>query len=245
MKVNIQQSERDRIIEEHTHMIRYITGRFAIRLPRHIDIEDLESAGAIGLIDAVDKFDASKGIKLKTYAEIRIRGAILDELRSRDYLPRSVREKCTHLKVAYAEMENKLGRSATDEEIADYLNINMDDFYRLLREINTGASISLSDLGFDDESSRSEEIFVDHSTPDFTEILYDKEKKERLAKAIGLLPEKERLVISLYYYDELTLKEIGEVVGLTESRVCQIHSKAMFRLKGRIRSIDSHADLAM
>ncbi len=245
MKPYNKKSERDRLIEEHIPMIRYVAGRFAIKLPKHVDIEDLESAGTIGLIDAVDKFDPSKGIKLKTYAEIRIRGAILDELRSRDYLPRSVREKCSHVKTAYAEMENKLGRSATDEEIANYLNIDINAFYKMLQDINTGSSISLSDLGVDDDHARSEEMFVDNSSPEISEILYDKEKKKCLARAIGSLPEKERLVISLYYYDELTLKEIGEVVGLTESRVCQIHSKAMFRIKGKIRANSSKAESAV
>jgi len=240
MKSDSKHSERNRLIEENVSMIRYIAGRFAIRLPKHIDVEDLESAGTIGLIDAVDKFDPSRGIKLKTYAEIRIRGAILDELRSRDYLPRSVREKCTMVKAAYSEMENRLGRSATDEEIAQRLNIDLDEFYVLMRDINTGSSISLSELGFGDDQGKSPDIFVDNSSPDHSEQLSYKQNRARLARAIDSLPEKERLVISLYYYDELTLKEIGEVIGVTESRVCQIHSKAMFRVKGRIRAQENN-----
>ena len=227
--------ERKRLIEENAPMVRYIAGRIAIRIPKHVDVFDLESAGLIGLIDAIDRFDPSRGIKLQTYAEFRVRGAILDELRARDWLPRSVRDKYSNLKATYSHLEGKLGRSATDEEVAGYMGINLEEFHSILNDVNSGAVINLGDVGLNDEDAgRAHNLFVDNSIPDVSHSASENEIRELLARAIDSLPEKERLVIALYYYEELTLKEIGEVLGVSESRVCQINTKAVSRLKGRM-----------
>lgn len=227
--------ERKRLIEENAPMVRYVAGRIAIRVPKHVDVFDLESAGLIGLIDAIDKFDPSRGIKLQTYAEFRVRGAILDELRARDWLPRSVRGKYSNLKAAYVDLERKLGRSATDEEVAEYMRIDLEEFHSIVNDVNSGAVINLGDIGFDDRKGEmAHNLLLDSETPDASRVVAEKEGRERLAMAIDSLPEKERLVIALYYYEELTLKEAGEVLGVSESRVCQIHTKAICRLKGRM-----------
>jgi len=233
--------ERESLIVEHVPLVRYLVGRIAIRLPRHIDRGDLESAGLVGLIDAVDKFDPSRQIKLKTYAEFRIRGAILDELRSRDWLPRSVRDKCNALDAAYLEVERKFGRPARDEEVAEYMELGMEAFYAIVNEVNSGAIINMCDIGFnDDDESMAYNLLLDSSIPDFSSLLSAKDGRKRLAKGIDSLPEKERLVIALYYYEELTLKEVGEVLGVSESRVSQIHTKAICRLKGRVNGEKIH-----
>ena len=220
---------------EHAPLVRYVAGRIAIRLPKHIDVADLESAGLIGLIDAVDKFDSSRKVKLKTYAEFRIRGAILDELRSRDWLPRSLRDKCSLLESAYVEMEGKFGRAVKDEEVAAYMEVSLDEFYSIVNDARGSAVINMGDMGLDNAGGEmAHNLLLDRSIPDFSTVIFEKEGRARLIKAVDSLPEKERLVIALYYYEELTLKEIGAVLGVTESRVSQIHTKAVCRLKTRL-----------
>ena len=231
---------RAKIINEFAPLIKYIASRIAIRLPPHIDLNDLINAGVIGLIDAIEKFDASKQIKFKTYAEFRIRGAILDELRSMDWVPRSVRQKARKVEDAYAKLEYNLGRPASDEEVATQMNIDMESFYRLLSETASVSLLSLDDLGEDDTdlSKRNllEYIIQDERDWPSHKIRYA-EVRGMVAKAIQSLPEKERMVISLYYYDELTMKEIGHVLKFTESRVSQIHTKAVLRLRSKMQKI--------
>jgi RNA polymerase sigma factor for flagellar operon FliA len=231
---------RAKIINEFAPLIKYIASRIAIRLPPHIDLNDLINAGVIGLIDAIDKFDASKQIKFKTYAEFRIRGAILDELRSMDWVPRSVRQKARKVEEAYSKLEYNLGRPASDEEVARELNLDIDTFYHLLSETASVSLLSLDDLGEDDAdlSKRNliEYIIQDEKDWPSHKIRYA-EVRDMVSKAILSLPEKERMVISLYYYDELTMKEIGHVLKFTESRVSQIHTKAVLRLRSKMQKI--------
>lgn len=231
---------RGKIINEFAPLIKYIASRIAIRLPPHIDLNDLINAGVIGLIDAIEKFDASKQIKFKTYAEFRIRGAILDELRSMDWVPRSVRQKARKVEDTIAKLEYALGRPAKDEEVAKEMNIDMESFYRLLSETASVSLLSLDDLGEDDTdlSRRNllEYIIQDERDWPSHKLRYA-EVSTMVAKAIQSLPEKERMVISLYYYDELTMKEIGHVLKFTESRVSQIHTKAVLRLRSKMNKI--------
>jgi RNA polymerase sigma factor FliA len=231
---------RGKIINEFAPLIKYIASRIAIRLPPHIDLNDLINAGVIGLIDAIEKFDAGKQIKFKTYAEFRIRGAILDELRSMDWVPRSVRQKARKVEDAYARLEYSLGRPASDDEVAKEMNVDMDTFHRLLSDTASVSLLSLDDLGEDDSdlSKRNLLEFIIQDDKDWPshKIRYA-EVSTLVAKAIQSLPEKERMVISLYYYDELTMKEIGHVLKFTESRVSQIHTKAILRLRSKMQKI--------
>jgi RNA polymerase sigma factor for flagellar operon FliA len=231
---------RAKVINEFAPLIKYIASRIAMRLPPHIDIHDLINAGVIGLIDAMEKFDASKNIKFKTYAEFRIRGAMLDELRSMDWVPRSIRQKARKIEEAYGRLEALLGRPASDEEVAIELDIDMDSFYRLLSETASVSLLSLDDLGEDnqDASKRNLLEYIMQDEKDWpTHKIGLGEIREMVAKAIQSLPEKERMVISLYYYDELTMKEIGHVLKFTESRVSQIHTKSVLRLRSKMQKI--------
>lgn len=236
----LQPEVRDKIIRDFAPLIKYIATRLAMRLPPHIDIHDLINAGVIGLIDAIDKFDASKEIKFKTYAEFRIRGAMLDELRSMDWVPRSVRQKARKVEEAYTRLEGMLGRPAKDEEVARELDIDIDSFYKLLSETASVSLLSLDDFG-EDNTNLSKRNLLEFIMQDEkvwpTYQLGLAEIRELVANAIKSLPEKERMVISLYYYDELTMKEIGQVLKFTESRVSQIHTKAILRLRSKMERI--------
>ncbi|MFW5870217.1 MAG: FliA/WhiG family RNA polymerase sigma factor [Candidatus Sumerlaeota bacterium] len=230
-------SERNAMVEEYLPLVKYVASRIAGRLPSQVERGDLENAGVIGLIDAIDKFDSSRKIKFKTYAEFRIKGAILDELRALDWVPRSTRQKATRLEKAFAELEQELGRAASDHEVVEHLGIDFDTYHSMLSEAKGISLISLDEVqGDDDEDSDRNllEFLADPEAVDPAEELNLHQIYEIVAQAIDQLPEKERLVISLYYYDELTMKEIGEVLDITESRVSQIHTKAVMRLRGRL-----------
>ena len=233
-------AEREALILEHTPIIRFVAGRIAMRLPAHISLDDLMSAGVLGLIDAVDRFDPAQNVKFKTYAEFRIRGAILDELRAMDWVPRSIRRKSGKLEDVYNQLQTQLGRAATDEEVAEELDIDLDDLYRLLDEVKGVSLLSLDDqngpLGNLDPD-RIMQALSREEGEDPLVMLGLAELRDQMASAIESLPEKERLVVSLYYYDELTMREIGEVLGYTESRISQMHTKAILRLKGRLKSL--------
>ncbi|MBI2875375.1 MAG: FliA/WhiG family RNA polymerase sigma factor [Candidatus Tectomicrobia bacterium] len=229
---------REGFILKYAPLIKFIAHRIAVRLPSHIEVNDLINAGIIGLMDAVEKFDPAREIQFKTYAEFRIRGAILDELRSRDWVPRSVRRKSNLLADTYARLERELGRPAEDEEIARALRISLEEFRTILNQVNGVSLISLDELlaAPDGENGRPLwETLSDLSEDDPSWKVNLHEVKCFLAKAIDELTPKERMVISLYYYEELTMKEIGEVLQVTESRVSQLHAKAILRLRGKIR----------
>jgi RNA polymerase sigma factor for flagellar operon FliA len=219
---------KEQIVLEHTPLIRYIVNRIAVRLPSHIDLDDLHNTGVIGLMDAIEKYDPDKNCKFKTYAEFRIKGAILDQLRSLDWVPRSVRQKSRRLEKAYGEVEQRLGRSASEDEVADSLGLQIDKFHDLLNQVRGISLVNLEEIrGTNTDGDRAgtfADIIEDvHSENPFASLKLN-ETKHVIADTIATLPEKERLVISLYYYEDLNMKEIGNILGITESRVCQIHT---------------------
>jgi RNA polymerase sigma factor for flagellar operon FliA len=236
----ITEAEREELVTKYAPLVKTIAGRLALRLPQHISQDDLTSAGLMGLLDAIDKFDVDKGVEFKSYAEFRIKGAMIDELRSMDWVPRSVRKNAKMLTEAYSRVENKEMRPAQDEEVAAELGIGMDAFYKLLDE-SRGISI-FNEYDMQINNTSGSEGQSDGAT---YEIGYDQSPLQTLKKtelvgviagAIDKLPKNERTAVSLYYYEELTMKEIGEVMGYTESRVSQLHTKAVLRLKNSLKS---------
>lgn len=231
---------RDRLVTEYAPLIKYIAQKIAARLPANIELDDLMSSGVIGLMDAIEKYDATRDNKFKTYAEFRIRGAILDELRAQDWVPRSVREKAKVLERCYMRLEQKNGRQATDEEICDELKISQEEYHDLLNQVRSVSLLSYDDLmNFSKSDKRSLHGLTEGGgskvpTP-FSEITLASVKR-LISEAIRELPEKQRLVLSLYYYEDLNLKEIGRVLDVTESRVSQLHTQAVLRLKAKLRS---------
>lgn len=233
-------SQKEDLILQFAPLIKLIVNRIALRLPPHVDSEDLINSGVIGLMDAIEKYDPTKGTSFKTYAEFRIKGAILDELRTLDWFPRSIRQKVNRLESAYANLERQLGRAATDEEVAAALNVDLDEFYEILAQASAVSLVSLYDTGREDGEERSLLECINSGEDDPARLLESQEIYEIVGQAIERLPEKERIVVSLYYYDELTMKEIGQVLSLTESRVSQIHTKAVLRLRAKLRNLKDH-----
>ncbi len=238
---HVDRNWREQMVLQYAPMIKYIASRLALRLPSHISLEDLISSGIIGLIDAVQKFDATKKINFKTYAEFRIKGAMLDELRSLDWIPRSVRKKSHLLDNAYDQLQRTLGRPAEAEEVAELLDLSLEEFYELLDETK---SVSLVALEEGRKSPGGHASFLenelleniqDHDARDSLLAAHFSELQEIMVQAIEALPDKEKLLISLYYYEELTMKEIGQIMGYTESRISQLHTQAMYRLKHKLR----------
>ncbi len=231
--------DRDEMILKHTTLVKYVAHRLAMRLPPHVSIEDLWSAGVIGLMDALNKFDPGKKVRFKTYAEFRIKGAMLDEIRSQDYFPRSVRQKARQLEKAYQTLQKKKGRRVEDEEVAQELGLSLDTYYDMVNETH-GTFFLDAGNAWRESSSFPDEGLADQIIGQLENnpfLLFSQEEvKKIIAQAIEDLPIKERMVISLYYYQDLTLKEIGEVLDFTESRICQIHSKAILKLKSKIAS---------
>jgi RNA polymerase sigma factor for flagellar operon FliA len=237
----IPPSLKEQIVLEHTPLIRYIVNRIAVRLPSHIDLDDLHNTGVIGLMDAIEKYDPDKNCKFKTYAEFRIKGAILDQLRSLDWVPRSVRQKSRKLERAYGEVEQRLGRSATEDEVADSLGLQIDKFHDLLNQVRGISLVNLEEIRGNNADGDRSGTFADiiedvHSENPFASLKL-LETKHVISDTIASLPEKERLVISLYYYEDLNMKEIGSILGITESRVCQIHTKSVMRLRSKLKGM--------
>jgi RNA polymerase sigma factor for flagellar operon FliA len=229
------EQEREQQLVRYLPLVKYLAMRILSRLPSHVELDDLINYGIIGLMDAVDKFDRSRGVKFKTYAELRIRGSILDGLRELDWVPRSYRRRQRELERAYRKLESELGRSATDEEVAAELQIGLEDYFTLLDDLKGVQIGSIEAISREGEENLVEYIpDREENTP--TYIMEKLELQEVLATGIDKLPEKERLVLSLYYYEGLTMKEVGAVLGITESRVSQLHSKAVLRLRGRLKS---------
>jgi RNA polymerase sigma factor for flagellar operon FliA len=231
------QKLRDRLILTYAPLVKYVAGRLGSGLPAHVDDEDLASYGLLGLIGAIERYDPGRDVKFETYAMGRIKGAIIDELRSLDWVPRSVRSKARQIERTIAELEAKLARAPTDEEIAGKLGVSEEELDDDLSQISRTSIAALDELwtvsGGGDQVSLIDTI-EDTSGPSPTTALDETELREAMADAIARLPEREKIVITLYYYEELTLREIGEVLGVTESRVSQLHTKAVLRLKARL-----------
>lgn len=222
---------RNQIAEYYLPLVKVVAGRTAISLPSHIDKDDLISSGFFGLIDAIEKFEINRNIKFETYASVRIRGAIIDYLRAKDWLPITMRQKIRKYEQTIAKLEAELGRSATDEEIAEALGLTADELKNLINQCNSSTIIPL------EEYLQTDHLESTKFNPE--ETAQKSELKEILAKVINRLPEKERLVVSLYYYDELTLKEISLIMKLSEARISQLHTKAIFRMRGYLAKVKS------
>ncbi len=230
-----EESRREELIKEFAHVIRAMAHRLAFRLPAYLDAEDLISVGTIGLMDAMEKYDPGREAKFKTYAEFRIRGAMLDEIRSMDWVPRSVHERISLLQKTHTELLSRLGRPPTDDEVALELNMSRDELDDFLTRARGAVMISIDDLSLQEpDGHKIVKMLADTQNPDPLSMLVNERERERIGQAIQDLPEKERLVLTLYYYEELTMKEIGELLKVTESRVCQIHTKAILRLKAHL-----------
>lgn len=239
-EIEITPENREEVIKRYSPMIKYVANRIAMRLPPHIEVDDLISVGVLGLMDAISKYDSTRGAKFKTYAEFRVRGAILDELRSLDWVPRSIRQKASQVDKVVQELQAKLSRSPEDEEVAKEMGLNLDQFHDTLNETKSMPVFSLEDLGLAKDSGEQQSLLdclAGKADADPQTQIRLVELKEIIAKAIDGLPEKERLMVSLYYYEELTMKEIGAVLEITESRVSQIHSKAVYRLRTKLKAI--------
>lgn len=236
---HVPPSLKEQIVIEHNSLIRYIVNRIAVRLPSHIDLDDLHSTGVIGLMDAIDKYDPTKNCRFKTYAEFRIKGAILDQLRALDWVPRSVRQKSRRLDTAYNEVEQRLGRAATEDEVADSLGLDLDELHTMINQVRGISIVNLDELRLtgDGAAPAYADVFEDVKAENPFTTLKSRELRASVGGCIGDLPEKERLVMSLYYYEDLNMKEIGQVLSITESRVCQIHTKAVSRLRSKLAEV--------
>ena len=232
---------RDQLILHYSPLVKYVAGRVAVGLPANIEQADLISYGIFGLIDAIDKYDRTRNIKFETYAISRIRGAIIDELRAIDWVPRSVRFKAREVEKAYAALENKLKRPPSDQEIAQEMGISIEDLNHIYTQLSSVSLIALDELmsveGEKGDKLSLLETLEDTKTAGPMEAFESEEMKEILVTAINRLPEREKKVITFYYFAGLTLAQIGEVLGVTESRVCQIHTKAVLGLKGKISEV--------
>lgn len=239
-----REEARNLLVEEYIPLVKYVAGRLAINLPNSVDVGDLEGFGFFGLLDAIEKFDYTRNIKFETYASTRIRGAILDGLRSMDWVPRSTRAKARELEDTIYHLTNKLGRNPADAEIAAALDVPMERYYELLDEVRGVNLFSLDETlaakDSDDSLHMLDLVSADDQSPD--EIVVQSETVDELARAIESLSEREQLVLSLYYDDELTLKEIGHVLNVSESRVSQIHTKVIMTLRGSFKEFEKRRD---
>ena len=238
-------AERESLIIETLPLIKHIAHRVATRLPTNIEMRDLINAGVLGLLDAVDKFDPKRNVKFKTYAEVRIRGAIIDSLRSLDWAPRSLRKKGKDLERTYADLSQKLGRPATDEEVSEAMGEDLANFHALLDQLHGLTIGSFENMGDSEDSDNYINYYPDDGSNDPYARFESNEITDLLGEAIEELPEKERLVLSLYYYEEFTMKEIGTLLGVNESRVSQLHTKATLRLRARLAKVVPNVESAL
>ena len=226
---------RDALITHYAPLVKYVAGRVAINLPKNVEEGDLIGFGSLGLLDAMERFDPGRGVKFETYAIARIRGSMIDGLRSMDWVPVSVRHRNRRIEETIRDLENRLGRSATDAEVAEELGITIEEYSKRIQDMSSSAILSLEDLwarpGDTENSLRTPEIRDDKARDPLDEAEWTL-RKETLAKSIARLPERERLVVTLYYYEGLTVKEIAKIMGVSPSRISQLHTKAVARLRG-------------
>jgi len=229
---------RDELIMSHLPLVKFLVGRISAKLPPHLDQQDLLSVAVVGLITAAERFDPGRGILFKTFAEKRIMGSIMDELRAQDWLPRTLREKYKRLEHEFSVLEQKLGRNPSSEEVAAAMGMDLEKYFQLVEEVHSLSFMSLDDFQEDDDGGAFGflHFLSDNGVENPQNQIMAKQLLHSLGEAIESLPEKERIVITLYYYEELNLKEIGEVLGLTESRISQLHSQAVIRLKVKMRN---------
>ncbi len=234
---NVGENEKEELIKAYLPLVKKVVHRLSGRLPKDVDLREMLNSGIIGLVDALEKYDPKHETDFATYAQFRIRGAILDSFRSQDWLPRSLRFKSHRIEQAYLRIEQKLGRPATDEEVASELGVPVDELQQMLGEVGSIVMLSFEELGFGhgEERFQADEWLASKSSDPLSRLLSG-EKVSLIARALDRLPEKERLVISLYFYEELNLKEIGEILGVTESRASQIRSRALIRLKNYLKN---------
>jgi RNA polymerase sigma factor for flagellar operon FliA len=229
---------RERLVVAYSPLVKYVSGRMASGLPAHVEEADLISYGLVGLISAIERFELEREIKFETYAITRIKGAIIDELRSLDWVPRSVRAKARDIERANSKLEHQLQRAPTDDEMSVELAMSVEDFQESLLQISNSSVAALDELWTVSDASGDSvsllDTLQDPGAPDPAAVMDATDLKDRMADAIARLPEREKLVVALYYYENLTLREIGEVLGVTESRVSQLHTKAVLRLRSRL-----------
>jgi RNA polymerase sigma factor for flagellar operon FliA len=232
------QQLRERLILHYSPLVKYVAGRVGVGLPPNIEQADLVSYGIFGLIDAINKFDIERAIKFETYAISRIKGAIIDELRAIDWIPRSVRYKAREVEKAYAALEARLHRTPNESEVADELGIPLEDLHAIFSQVSFVNVIALDELlnvgGERGDKLSLVDTLEDTKAEDPVAAFETEETKYLLARAINTLPEREKIVVTLYYYEGLTLAEIGQVLGVTESRICQMHTKAVLQLRGKL-----------
>lgn len=233
---SIGQDEREELIRTFLPLVKRVVHRLAGRLPAEVDIKEMLNSGIIGLVDALEKYDPRHETNFSTYAQFRIRGTILDSFRIQDWVPRSLRHKAHKIENTYQKLEQELGRTAEDIEVAESLGVDLETFQKMLSEVTGVVMLSLEELGYGHGEERfNADESLPSNRPDPLQKILESEKVEVVARALDRLPEKERLVITLYFYEELNLKEIGEIIGVTESRASQIRSRGLLRLKGYLK----------
>jgi RNA polymerase sigma factor for flagellar operon FliA len=229
---------REQLILHYSPLVKYVAGRVSVGLPANVEQADFVSSGVFGLIDAIEKFDPERAIKFETYAISRIRGAIIDELRALDWIPRSIRQKARAVERAYATLETRLRRTPGDSEVATAMGIQIEELHGIFSQLSLANVVALDELlhasGEGDHRGSLVDTLVDTAADDPEEVAESREVRRLLARAINTLPEREKTVVSLYYYEGLTLAEIGQVLGVTESRVSQIHTKAVLQLRAKL-----------
>ena len=238
-KANGDQQARERLVLAYSPLVKYVAGRMSSGLPAHVEEADLISYGLLGLISAIERFDLEREIRFETFAVTRIKGSIIDELRSLDWVPRSVRAKAREIEKVNAQLENELQRAPTDQEMSEKLGVTVEEFQETLNRISNSSVVALDELWTVSDASGDQvsllDTIQDPQALDPAQEMDATEMKDHLADAIARLPEREKLVVALYYYENLTLREIGEVLGVTESRVSQMHTKAVLRLRSRMQ----------
>ena len=231
---------RNRFIKQYMPLVKYVAGKLAVGMPNSVEFDDLVGFGQFGLLDAISKYDPAKNVKFKTYAVTRIRGAIFDELRQIDWVPRSVRQKSREIEDAIVALESKLGRMATDSEIAESLNMTEDEYHRTVMKVSGTSVLSLNDVWYSGDDNDNLSIGSNIESPSSLnpDVIAEREEiKKVIAQAISERPEKEKIVIVLYYHEDLTFKEIGEVLEVSESRISQLHTKANHHLRAKLTNL--------